>query len=80
VLADVLFIHSVAASYLRSAALTPGATAFGVADKCRDYYANHSGPGYALCALSFETLGHISLGAVQSLCEATRAAFPRPGN
>jgi hypothetical protein len=81
VLADVSFIHPLAAAYLRSAARTPGhAAALGDADKRRDYYADHACPGYAFRALSFETLGRFSPGTMQFLSEATHAAFPQPGH
>jgi hypothetical protein len=81
VLADVSFIHPLAASYIRSAARTPGhAAALRDADKRRDYFADHNCPGDAFRAISFETLGRFSPGAMQFLCEATHAAFPQPGH
>jgi hypothetical protein len=77
VLADVSYIHPLAASYLRSTARTPGhAAALRDADKRRDYYADHACPGYAFRAVSFETLGRFSPGTMQFLSEATPAAFP----
>jgi hypothetical protein len=81
VLADVSFIHPLAASYIRSAAGTPGyARALRDADKRRDYFADHNCPRYAYRAISFETLGQFSPGAMQFLCKATHAAFPQPGH
>jgi hypothetical protein len=81
VLADVSFIHPVAASYIRSAARTPGhAAALRDADKRRDSFADHICPGYAFRAISFESLGRFSPGAMQFLCEATHAAFPQTGH
>jgi hypothetical protein len=79
VLADVFFIHPLAASYLHSAACTPGHAAAGDADKHRDYNADHTCPGYVFRTKSFETLGRFSPGAMQFLCEATHAALPQPG-
>jgi hypothetical protein len=80
VLADVSFIHPRAASYLLSAARTPGhAAALRDADKRRNY-TDHVYPGYALRAISFETLGRFSPCAMQFLCEATHASFPQPGH
>jgi hypothetical protein len=81
VLADVCVIHHLAASNLRSAARTPGhAAALRDADKRRDYYADHACPGYAFRAISFETLGRFSPGAMQFLSGATHAAFLQPGH
>jgi hypothetical protein len=81
VLADVSFIHPLAASYLRSAARTPGhAAALQDADKRRDYYADHACLGYTFRAISFETLGRFSPGTMQFLCKATHAAFPQPSH
>jgi hypothetical protein len=68
-----------AASYFCSAARTPGhAAAHRGADKRRDYYTDHAGPGYAFRAISIKTLGRFSPGAMQFLCRATHAAFPQP--
>jgi hypothetical protein len=81
VLADVSFIHPLAASYLRSVARTPGhAAALRDADERRDYFADHKCPRYVFRAISFATLGRFSPGAMQFLCEATHAAFPQPGH
>jgi hypothetical protein len=81
VLADVSFNHSLAASFARSAARTPGhAAAFRDADKRRDYFADHNCPGYTFRAISFETFRQFSLGAMRFLCAATHAAFPQPGH
>jgi hypothetical protein len=73
VLADVSFI-------LRSAARSPGyAAALRDAKKRWYYYEDYPCPGYALCALSFET-GSVRPGDKQFLCEDTHATFPQPGN
>jgi hypothetical protein len=81
VLADVSFIPPLAASYLRSAARTPGhAAALRDADKRRDYYADHACLGYEFRALSFEHLRQFSPGTMQILSEATHAVFPQPGH
>jgi hypothetical protein len=81
VLADVSFVHPMAASYVRQAARNPGhAAARRDADKRREYYADHNCPGYAFRPLSFETLGRFSSGAMQFISEATHAAFPHPGH
>jgi hypothetical protein len=65
---------------LQHAARNPGhAAALRDADKRRDYYADHDCPGYAFRAISVETLGRFSPGAMQFLCEANHAAFPQPG-
>jgi hypothetical protein len=81
VLANVSFIHLLAASYIRSAARTPGhAAALRDADMRWDYFADHNCPEYAFRAISFETLGRFSPGAMQFICEATHAIFPQPGH
>jgi hypothetical protein len=80
VLADVSFIDPLAASYIRSAARTPGhAAAPRDAGKRRDCFADHNCPGYAFRVICFETLGQFSPGAMQFLCEANHDAFPQPG-
>jgi hypothetical protein len=61
----IFYLHPVAASYLRSAALTSGAAAaLRVADKRQDYFSDHICPGDALRAVSFETLRSFSTDAV----------------
>jgi hypothetical protein len=81
ILANVSFIHPLAASYIHSAARTPGHDA-ALRDpaKRRHYFADPNCPGYAFRATSFETLGRFSPSAMQFLCEATHAAFPQPGH
>jgi hypothetical protein len=79
ILADVSFIHPLAASYIQCAACTLGhVAALRDADKRQDYFADHNYPDYAFCATFFETLGRLSPGAMQFLCKATHAAFPQP--
>jgi hypothetical protein len=81
VLADVSFIHPLAASYICSAVRTLGhAAALRDAEKRRDYFADHDCPGFAFRAISFETLGWCSPEAMQFLYEATHTAFPQPGH
>jgi hypothetical protein len=80
VLGDISFIHPLASSYVHLAARTPGhAAARRDADKRRDYYADHNCPGYMFRAISFETLGRYSPGAMQFINEVVHAAFPHPG-
>jgi hypothetical protein len=45
----------------------------------RDYYADHACPGYAFRAISFETLGRFSAGAMQSSAKPPTPPFSTPG-
>jgi hypothetical protein len=73
-LADVWFIHPLAAPYIRSAARTPGhAVAIRDADDPRFYFANNNCPGYAFLLISFQTFG----GAAPVPCKSS-AKPPTP--
>jgi hypothetical protein len=77
VLAAVLFVHPLAASYVCQAASTPGqAEARLDAHKRRDKCEDHQCSSYAFRGITFETLGRFSPGAMQLICEATLPAFP----
>jgi hypothetical protein len=74
-------VNVTGATYICSAACTRGhAGALRDANKCRDCFTDHSCPENAFRAISFETLGPFSPGAMRFLCEATHAAFPQPGH
>jgi hypothetical protein len=81
VLADVSFIHPLAASYVHSTTRNPGnAAALRDADKRWDYFADHNCPGYSFHAISLKRWRSSVPVPCNASAKPPKLLSPQPGH